>query len=196
MADADTEEQDPSIEEILDSIRQIISDDDEDAPEEDAAIEEVSEPEPEPVEEAAPEEEDIIDLVEPAPEPEPAAEEPAPEPVSEPDPAPEPDAFDIAMEDTEEPAPVAPPPPPEPVAPPAPPEESILTQAAQSAALEGFTELVRKTAVEHSGITLEEIVRTELRPLLKGWLDDNLPSIIERLVQEELERLSKRALED
>jgi uncharacterized protein len=61
--------------------------------------------------------------------------------------------------------------------------------------MNGFAELARKTAIEHNGITLEDIVRTELKPLLRDWLDDHLPAIIERLVREELERVSKRALE-
>ncbi|MAF97413.1 MAG: hypothetical protein CMH26_02125 [Micavibrio sp.] len=74
--------------------------------------------------------------------------------------------------------------------------ESILTEKAKSAAVGGFTELVKKTAIERGGITLEEIVRSELNPMLRDWLDKNLPSIIERLVQEELDRIAKRALEE
>jgi hypothetical protein len=74
--------------------------------------------------------------------------------------------------------------------------DSILTGNAENAAYEGFAELARKTAVEHGGITLEEIVRTELKPLLRSWLDKNLPSMIERLVQEELERVARRALDE
>ena len=75
-------------------------------------------------------------------------------------------------------------------------DDSILTDRAESAAYDGFSELKKKTSVEHDGITLEEIVRTELNPLLRKWLDKHLPSIIERLVQEELERIAKRTLED
>lgn len=187
MSDQDTEEQDPSIEEILDSIRQIISDDEDDESGEEQAVEEEPAPEPQDEPEDEPEE-DVIDLtdeIEPEeeaedePEPEPA---PAPEPVQKPAPAPKPakkEPIDVIMEETDGEE-----------------KESILTRGAETAALKGFTEVVRKTAVEHNGITLEEIVRTELRPLLKGWLDDHLPSIIERLVQDELERLSKRALEE
>ena len=59
-----------------------------------------------------------------------------------------------------------------------------------------MTELVRRTAVEHGSVTIEEIVRSELKPLLREWLDKYLPSVIERLVQEELERVTKRVLED
>ena len=74
--------------------------------------------------------------------------------------------------------------------------DSLLGDAAEAAAFGAFSELAKKTAVENGGITIEEIVRTELRPLLKTWLDGHLPTIIERLVQEELERVAKRALEE
>jgi cell pole-organizing protein PopZ len=37
--------------------------------------------------------------------------------------------------------------------------------------------------------TLEDLMREMLRPMLKAWLDDNLPSIVERLVQAEIERV-------
>ena len=39
--------------------------------------------------------------------------------------------------------------------------------------------------------TLEDLVREMLRPLLKGWLDDNLPGIVERIVRQEIERVSR-----
>lgn len=175
MSDQNTEEE-PSIEEILTSIRQIISDDDEDAPEEEAAPEPEDDPEPEevPIELTEKVEEPVVDD-EPEPEPE-------PEPVSEPEPEPiEREEIEVEMQD------------------PRPSFESdseLLTDQAENAAFDAFSELAKKTAVEHGGITLEEIVRTEMRPLLRDWLDRNLPNIIERLVQEELERVAKRALDD
>jgi cell pole-organizing protein PopZ len=39
--------------------------------------------------------------------------------------------------------------------------------------------------------TLEDLVREMLRPMLKAWLDDNLPNIVERLVRAEIERVSR-----
>jgi cell pole-organizing protein PopZ len=33
------------------------------------------------------------------------------------------------------------------------------------------------------------LVREELRPILKSWLDQYLPDMVERLVQEEITRL-------
>lgn len=43
----------------------------------------------------------------------------------------------------------------------------------------------------HGAVTLEEIVREELRPLLKSWLDANLPPLVERLVKAELARVAR-----
>ncbi len=39
--------------------------------------------------------------------------------------------------------------------------------------------------------TVDELVREMLRPMLKAWLDDNLPSLVERLVRAEIERVSR-----
>jgi hypothetical protein len=39
--------------------------------------------------------------------------------------------------------------------------------------------------------TLEDLVREMLAPLLKTWLDDNLPGLVERLVRAEIERVSR-----
>lgn len=52
----------------------------------------------------------------------------------------------------------------------------------------------RNTQVYSAGPTLEDVVRAELRPLLKEWLDANLPSIVERLVRTEIERVVGRAV--
>jgi hypothetical protein len=52
----------------------------------------------------------------------------------------------------------------------------------------------RATQVYGGGPTLEDVVRSELRPLLKEWLDANLPPIVERLVRAEIERVVGRAV--
>jgi len=52
----------------------------------------------------------------------------------------------------------------------------------------------RGVQVHHGGPTIEDIVREELRPLLKAWLDANLPPIVERLVRAEIERVVGRAV--
>jgi len=52
----------------------------------------------------------------------------------------------------------------------------------------------RSTRVYHGGPTLEDIVREEVRPLLKAWLDANLPPLVERLVRAEIERVVGRGV--
>jgi cell pole-organizing protein PopZ len=52
----------------------------------------------------------------------------------------------------------------------------------------------RATQVYTGGPTLEDLVRAELRPLLKEWLDANLPPVVERLVRAEIERVVGRAV--
>ena len=39
--------------------------------------------------------------------------------------------------------------------------------------------------------TLEDLVKEMLRPMLKSWLDDNLPGLVERIVKAEIERVSR-----
>jgi cell pole-organizing protein PopZ len=39
--------------------------------------------------------------------------------------------------------------------------------------------------------TLDEMVAEMLRPMLKAWLDDNLPGMVERIVRDEIERVSR-----
>ncbi len=227
-------EEEPSIEEILDSIRQIISED-EDAEAEDAVesvddglteeeqpdSEASQEPEAEPESESEPMDQSAIDDMDfdsPMPEaeveePQPAEEgdvleltelvnsdennididmietdedseltpeaEPLPEPeqISEPEPLPEPEPVYVPESEDDD-------------------GDSLLTGAAETAALSAISNLVRKTAVGSSSLTLEDIVRAELKPLLRSWLDKHLPIVIERLVKEELERVSKRVLDE
>ncbi len=52
----------------------------------------------------------------------------------------------------------------------------------------------RTTHVYSGGPTLEDIVRAELRPLLKQWLDAYLPDLVERQVRAEIQRVVGRAL--
>ncbi len=52
----------------------------------------------------------------------------------------------------------------------------------------------RLTHVYHGGPTIEDLVREELRVLLKGWLEDNLPQLVERLVRAEIEKLVGRSV--
>ncbi len=196
-------DQEPTMEEILASIRRIINEDDEAKPEAEAAeepqlaAEPAPEPEPAPASAPAPEpvEDDVLELTdrveddamaggtapmaiaddlmivdredEPEPEPEP---EPAPAPVAAaPRPAPQP-----------EPAPEA--------------DEDALVDAAPASLAAGmFAALSDNLRVSSDqGQTLEGIVREMMRPMLKQWLDDNLPAIVEEKVQAEVERIARR----
>ena len=214
MADAqqNKDNEDLSMEEILQSIRKIISDDDEQptdggsgeatdesttedgdgamteetTAEEDAEaagsdvleltdvmeeVEEEAEPEPEAVdvlkeideaiEEPAPE-------PEPEPEPEPVAEEPAPEPTPKPEPV---------ADTTEEEA------------------NRLLSDDAATASAASLQKVVatHKSANPspgfRSGTSVEELVLESIKPMLKDWLDANLPSMVERIVEREIRKL-------
>jgi cell pole-organizing protein PopZ len=48
--------------------------------------------------------------------------------------------------------------------------------------------------VHRGGPTIEDLVREEIRPLLKHWLDTNLQPLVERLVRAEIERVVGRAI--
>ena len=51
----------------------------------------------------------------------------------------------------------------------------------------------RTTRVHSDGPTIADLVREELRPMLKAWLDANLPPLVERLVRAEIDRVISRA---
>lgn len=48
-----------------------------------------------------------------------------------------------------------------------------------------------ETPIGHATLTLEEMIRQEIRPLLSAWLDENLPPLVERLVKAEVERIAR-----
>jgi len=67
--------------------------------------------------------------------------------------------------------------------------------AAAAAAVGGLVKRLaseRGTLVHHGGPTIEDLVREEIRPLLKAWLDAHLPGLVERLVRAEIERVLGR----
>ncbi|NNM57197.1 DUF2497 domain-containing protein [Acidocella sp.] len=51
----------------------------------------------------------------------------------------------------------------------------------------------RAVAVSRGGITIEDLVREEIKPVLKAWLDTQLPSLVERVVRAEIKRVIDRA---
>lgn len=78
--------------------------------------------------------------------------------------------------------------------------DRLLAPEAAAAAAAAVGSLVKRLSserglsVHRGGPTIEELVREELRPLLKAWLDANLPSLVDRVVRVEIERVLGRAV--
>ena len=172
---SDQSSQEPTMEEILASIRRIISEDD--APAEPAA--EAAPPPPEPEPEPEPVEDDVLELTDPiAPEPEP---EPL-ETVGD---------IDVYSPPEPEPDPVYTPPPAAPVFNRDEVADKLVGDTAASAAASAFGSLSSALLMPKDARTLEDVVRELLRPLLKEWLDQNLPRIVETKVEEEVQRIAR-----
>ncbi len=59
------------------------------------------------------------------------------------------------------------------------------------AAVDSAFNTLAHTIIGQNARTLEDLVKEMLRPMLKSWLDDNLPSLVERIVRAEIERVSR-----
>jgi cell pole-organizing protein PopZ len=70
------------------------------------------------------------------------------------------------------------------------PGDDKLLSPEKSAAVSGSFGALAQTLLQNSR-TLEEVVAETLQPMLKSWLDDNLPGLVERMVREEIERVSR-----
>ena len=77
------------------------------------------------------------------------------------------------------------------VSPPPMPEQRPLMSTSTTAAVDSAFNSLAHTVLVQNARTLEDLVREMLRPLLKSWLDDNLPSMVERIVRAEIERVSR-----
>ncbi len=88
---------------------------------------------------------------------------------------------------THEPAPVAPAPQPQAPVPEAP---RLLSPSTDAQLATSFGALNTTVMLQESGV-IEDSVKEMLRPMLKQWLDDNLPGIVERLVRQEIERVAR-----
>ena len=71
-----------------------------------------------------------------------------------------------------------------------PPSPPMLSQTTVSAVESAFNALAH-TVLSNNARTLEDLVKEMLRPMLKSWLDDNLPGLVERIVKAEIERVSR-----
>lgn len=78
-------------------------------------------------------------------------------------------------------------------------DDGLISRHTADVASQHFTHLARQLGDDLSigpmpiGIrTVEDVVRELLRPLLKEWLDENLPTVVERLVQQEIDRMMRQ----
>ena len=75
--------------------------------------------------------------------------------------------------------------------------EPLVSAAAAAASMSAFAKLARPGPAEppspSAGITVEALVIQLLRPALKEWLDANLPPLVERIVEQEVQKLARRA---
>ena len=84
----------------------------------------------------------------------------------------------------------------EPAAKTAPASDSVISADTAAASIAALSELTRETSrgsAMSGDRALEEATRELLKPLLKAWLDTNLPPLIERIVREEIARLAREA---
>jgi cell pole-organizing protein PopZ len=197
--------QEPSMEEILASIRRIIADDDASKPTKAPEAAPAAKQQPGitaapgcPTPPSAPAK---TTTAPPAPKPAPA---PADAPAS-PDKASTPDVFNLTEVMA---APVPPPPPPRLAQgfrtidgasdvvfttkrePPLLIDRGLISNETIAAVDSAFNTLAH-TIIGQNARTLEDLVKEMLRPMLKSWLDDNLPSLVERIVRAEIERVSR-----
>ena len=68
---------------------------------------------------------------------------------------------------------------------------TLLSPRADAAVTSAFNHLAN-TILSKNSRSVEQLAEEMMRPMLKNWLDDNLPPLVERLVREEIERVSRR----
>ncbi len=184
MAEQMKTSQEPSMEEILSSIRRIIADEDTTEP---PAPARAAAPAPATPAPAAVGEDEVLELthvVEP-----PRAEQQRPEPP------PPPTAARPAAPEWQPRA--EPPPRSQPMASEA--ANSLISPSAANASAQALAKLARVGTAdprETGGLgelTVEKLLRDLLTPLLKDWLDQNLPAVVERVVEQEVKKLARRA---
>jgi uncharacterized protein len=70
------------------------------------------------------------------------------------------------------------------------PDRPLLAPSTTAAVDSAFTALAQSVLAKNAR-TLDDLVSEMLRPMLKAWLDDNLPDLVERIVRDEIERVSR-----
>jgi hypothetical protein len=69
-------------------------------------------------------------------------------------------------------------------------DRALISGATMAAVDNAFNSLAH-TVLGNNARTLEDLVKEMLRPMLKAWLDDNLPGLVDRIVRAEIERVSR-----
>ena len=80
---------------------------------------------------------------------------------------------------------------PEAVRPVAEPTEDKAVADSTSASVGQAFEQLSRTILSQNPRTLEDLVRDMMRPMVRSWLDQNLPRIAERMVKQEIERITR-----
>jgi cell pole-organizing protein PopZ len=68
-------------------------------------------------------------------------------------------------------------------------EPRLVSDAASDAVVASFAQLASVSTREGGDHSLDDLVRETLRPMLQAWLDENLPPLVERLVKAEIARV-------
>jgi uncharacterized protein len=69
------------------------------------------------------------------------------------------------------------------------PEPRLVSEVASDAVATSFARLASVSTREGGDHPLDDLVRETLRPMLQAWLDENLPELVERLVKAEIARV-------
>jgi uncharacterized protein len=67
----------------------------------------------------------------------------------------------------------------------------VLISNETSASVSGAFDLLSASLKPSQPQTVDDLMKEMLRPMLKAWLNDNLPSLVERLVRDEIERVTR-----
>lgn len=160
----------PSMDEILASIRKIISEDDEKEP-----VAAAAEEEPLVLDEEAVDEIELVDEAEEEIELVGEMEEEVEEQGDGVDSQDEPEELEV------------------PLPPPPPASEALVGDETRQQAASSLTSLSAAISEHRPGLTVEQLAEDLMRPMLREWLDANLPDMVERLVQKEIQRMADLA---
>jgi uncharacterized protein len=69
--------------------------------------------------------------------------------------------------------------------------DGLLSRKTRTVIDNAFKSLAGTVNEQKPSTSLEDLVKETLRPMLKLWLDDNLPGLVESIVRAEIERISR-----